>query len=156
MLHLQLLRFEKSLFRIPDRDNEYSDRCRLWLKLLGEKKENMHKIRICSDHFLKSNWLVGLMGTHNNITGMAPSTLNCFKLILFTEKPAKKGDCLDIDWIPNKNLGNYSKNQKLVEYYWKTIDPIRINFISLKCICLRMIPIDFGGNRSADFSVQKL
>lgn len=43
-----------SLFRIPDRNDEYSDRCGLWLKLLEEKKENMHRIRICADHFLNS------------------------------------------------------------------------------------------------------
>lgn len=44
-----------SLFRIPERNDEYSDRCALWLKLLDEKPENMHKIRICALHFIKSN-----------------------------------------------------------------------------------------------------
>lgn len=43
-----------SLFRIPDRNDLYSERCGLWLKLLEQKSENMHKIRICSVHFLKS------------------------------------------------------------------------------------------------------
>ncbi len=44
----------QSLFRIPNRTDEYSERWRLWLKLLNEKQENINKIRICSDHFLKS------------------------------------------------------------------------------------------------------
>lgn len=33
----------------------------------------------------------------------------------FIEKPAKKEDDLDIDWIPNRNLGRFSKNWKLIE-----------------------------------------
>ncbi len=45
----------KSLFRIPNRNETYEYRWRLWLKLINEKQENMHKIRICSDHFIKSN-----------------------------------------------------------------------------------------------------
>lgn len=44
-----------SLFRIPNRNDEYSERGGLWLKLLNEKPENMHRIRICSTHFLNSN-----------------------------------------------------------------------------------------------------
>lgn len=44
-----------SLFRIPNRSDEYSDRSSLWLKILGEKKENVHKIRVCSNHFFQSN-----------------------------------------------------------------------------------------------------
>lgn len=44
-----------SLFRIPDRNDEYSERSGLWLKLLDEKAENVHKIRICSKHFIQSN-----------------------------------------------------------------------------------------------------
>lgn len=44
-----------SLYRIPARNDEYSDRCGLWLKLLQEKPENMHNIRICSVHFFNSN-----------------------------------------------------------------------------------------------------
>lgn len=51
-----------SLFRIPDRNDEYCQRSGLWLKLLEEKSENVHKIRICSDHFLKSN----LLQIHHN------------------------------------------------------------------------------------------
>lgn len=47
-----------SLFRIPDRDDEYSERCGLWLKLLNEKSQNMHNIRICGEHFLKSNLFI--------------------------------------------------------------------------------------------------
>lgn len=43
-----------SLFRIPDRNDEYCERSKLWLKLLEEKPENVHKIRICSAHFLNS------------------------------------------------------------------------------------------------------
>lgn len=43
-----------SLFRVPNRNDEYSERASMWLKLLDEKKENLHKIRICSEHFLKS------------------------------------------------------------------------------------------------------
>lgn len=45
-----------SLYRIPDRTDEYSGRCGLWLKLLEERPENMHNIRICSTHFLNSNF----------------------------------------------------------------------------------------------------
>lgn len=46
---------KRSLYRIPDRNDKYSDRSSLWLKLLGEKLENVNKIRICSDHFVTSN-----------------------------------------------------------------------------------------------------
>lgn len=44
----------QSLYRIPNRTDENAERSRLWLKLLNEKEENIHKIRICSDHFLTS------------------------------------------------------------------------------------------------------
>lgn len=44
-----------SLFRIPSRNDEYCERASLWLKLINEKHENVHSIRICSNHFLKSN-----------------------------------------------------------------------------------------------------
>lgn len=39
----------------------------------------------------------------------------------FTEKPAHSSDHLDLDWIPNKNLGRFSKNWKLVEYHFRKI-----------------------------------
>ena len=45
-----------SLYRVPDRNDEYCNRSALWLKLLEEKAENVHKIRVCSKHFLKSNF----------------------------------------------------------------------------------------------------
>lgn len=45
---------KQSLYRIPNRTEEYSERSGMWLKLLNEKKENIHKIRICSNHFLTS------------------------------------------------------------------------------------------------------
>lgn len=35
----------------------------------------------------------------------------------FIEKPSKDDDYLDVDWVPNKNLGEYSKNWKKVEYF---------------------------------------
>ncbi len=44
-----------SLFRIPNRNDEYSDRGKVWLKLLNAKNENVNNIRICSQHFMKSN-----------------------------------------------------------------------------------------------------
>lgn len=49
------------LFRIPDRNDDYSERSGLWLKLLNEKTENIHKIRVCSEHFLNSNLLYKLL-----------------------------------------------------------------------------------------------
>lgn len=39
--------------------------------------------------------------------------LQCF----FAEKPANKENDLDIDWIPNLNLGRFSKNVKMIEYH---------------------------------------
>lgn len=43
-----------SLYRIPDRNDEYCERAGLWLKILDESPQNIHKIRICSEHFVKS------------------------------------------------------------------------------------------------------
>lgn len=48
---------KKSYYRIPDRNDEYCDRSGLWIKLLDAKRENIDKIRICSEHFVKSNFL---------------------------------------------------------------------------------------------------
>lgn len=33
---------QMSLYRVPDRTDEYLERSRLWLKLLEEKAENVH------------------------------------------------------------------------------------------------------------------
>lgn len=46
----------QSLFRIPHRNEENSERWRLWLKILEEKEINLNKIRVCSDHFIQSNY----------------------------------------------------------------------------------------------------
>lgn len=43
-----------SLYRIPNRNDEYSDRGKVWLKLLNAENENINQIRICSNHFVKS------------------------------------------------------------------------------------------------------
>lgn len=45
----------KGIFRIPDRHDEYCERGNLWLKILDLKPESIDDIRICSEHFLKSN-----------------------------------------------------------------------------------------------------
>lgn len=34
----------------------------------------------------------------------------------FSENPVKTSDFLDVDWVPNQNLGRFSKNIKLLEY----------------------------------------
>lgn len=57
-----------SLFRIPNRNDEYSDRANVWLKLLDATEENVQKIRICSQHFLNSNLTYSSkhdLNTHN-------------------------------------------------------------------------------------------
>lgn len=46
----------KSIFRIPDRHDEYCERGNLWLKILDADAGCIDKIRICSEHFLKSNY----------------------------------------------------------------------------------------------------
>ncbi len=46
----------KSIFRIPDRHDEFCERANLWLKILDAKAESLDTIRICSDHFLKRNF----------------------------------------------------------------------------------------------------
>lgn len=45
----------KSIYRIPDRHDEYCDRANLWLKILEADAGSIDNIRICSDHFLQSN-----------------------------------------------------------------------------------------------------
>lgn len=44
----------KSIFRIPDRRDEYCERGNLWLKILEAPEELVDRIRICSEHFLNS------------------------------------------------------------------------------------------------------
>lgn len=51
-----MTRKKNSLFRVPDGNDEYSDRSGLWLKLFEEKRENLNRIRICDIHFVKSNF----------------------------------------------------------------------------------------------------
>lgn len=94
-----------SLFRIPNRKDEYSERAKVWIKLLNAKKENVDAIRICSIHFLKSIFCLLLF------------KLAAIQYSIFTEKPSKADDYLDVDWVPNQHLGEYSKNWKKVQYY---------------------------------------
>lgn len=35
---------------------------------------------------------------------------------MFAEKPAKTADFLDVDWVPNQNLGRFSENKKLIDF----------------------------------------
>lgn len=45
----------KSIFRIPGRHDEFCERGKLWLKILDAQEESIDEIRVCSEHFLKSN-----------------------------------------------------------------------------------------------------
>lgn len=54
---------KQSLYRIPNRNEDYSGRWRLWLKILNEKEINLNKIRICSEHFLSSNFYYNFLQT---------------------------------------------------------------------------------------------
>lgn len=42
-----------SIFRIPDRHDEYCERGNLWVKILDAEEENINEMRVCSEHFLK-------------------------------------------------------------------------------------------------------
>lgn len=46
----------RSIFRIPDRNDEFCERSNLWLKILDTEAKNIEEIRICSEHFLESNY----------------------------------------------------------------------------------------------------
>lgn len=107
-----------SLFRIPNRNDEYSERGNVWIQLLNEKKENINQIRICSLHFVKSIPIP--MPCHLN---GKPKNFPCF-----SERPSKTDDYLDVDWVPSKNLGEYSKNWKKVEYYIRKKNASRVYF----------------------------
>lgn len=102
-----------SLFRIPNRSDEYSERGKVWLQLLNEKKKNINQIRICSLHFLKS---ISFLITKSSV----------IFYYIFTGKPSKADDYLDVDWVPNKNLGEYSKNWKSVEYFIRKKNASRV------------------------------
>lgn len=105
-----------SLFRIPNRNDEYSERGKVWLKLLNAKNEDVDQIRICSQHFLKSILF-------------SFTKLSVVRYYIFTEKPAKADDYLDVDWVPSQNLGEYKKNLKRVEYYIRKKNALRVGFI---------------------------
>lgn len=129
-----------SLFRIPNRNDEYSERGNVWLKLLNAKKENVNQIRICSHHFSKSI----LLFFHK---------FSVIRYLIFTEKPSKADDYLDVDWIPNKNLGEYSKNWKSVEYYIRKKNASRVYFIIchfIEKVCF-MMSLNLIGSTMANF-----
>lgn len=46
----------KSIYRIPNRNDKYCGRGELWLKILDADAGCIDNIRICSDHFSKSNY----------------------------------------------------------------------------------------------------
>lgn len=54
------------------------------------------------------------------------SKLSMIRHSIFTEKPSKADDYLDVDWVPNQNLGGYSKNWKRVEYYIRKKNDSRV------------------------------
>lgn len=51
-------------------------------------------------------------------------SMNKSKPNIFIEKPAKSGDFMNIDWVPNKNLGQFAKNQKIVDYHFRKMKKV--------------------------------